>query len=352
MTQDTPQVLPRTIGMDLGAGKSAFCILTPDGKRREEGELPTRQLEMQTFFAFQPPSRVVIEASGPSRWVAEVATSCGHEVVVANPREFRLIAESHRKTDRNDARILADFGQIRPSLLHPVQLRGLKCQIARTLLSARSLLVSQRTRLINVIRANVRNLGQPLPTGSAACFHRKAKELIPTELQPSLSPLMEILESLGKAIATYDKEIERTCKEDFPETSILLQVPSVGPNTALCFIATIEDPHRFRSSRDVGAYVGLVAMQRSSGSKNPQLRISKRGDKLLRRLLVNSASHVMGGKAIDSDLKRYGERMKGRGGQAAAGKARIAVARKIAILLHRLLITGEVYEPLRNSQVA
>ncbi len=152
-----------------------------------------------------------------------------------------------------------------------------------------------------------------------------------------------------EAIAEYDREIKRQCEEEFPETAMLMQISGVGPNTALSFVATIEDPARFERSRDVGAYVGLVSKSRSSGSQDPELRISKRGDKGLRRLLVTAATYIMGPRAKDSDLKRYGEKLSARGGQASRAKARIAVARKLSVILHRLWVSGEVFEPLRNS---
>lgn len=350
MSQPTTQTFPRTIGMDLGSRSTSYCIVSPVSKRLSEGTLHTTMPEMSEFFESEPCSRVVIEASGPSRWVAELAQAHGHEVVVANPREFRLICESHRKTDRNDARILADFGQFRPALLRPIKLRGVKCQIARATITSRAQVVRQRTRLINLVRAHVSNLGQSLSECSAYNFHRTASAKIPTALKPALDPLMELLQAATSVIATFDAEIERLCTEEFPETSMLLQVGGVGPNTALCMVTTVEDPNRFQRSRDVGAYVGLVSKSRSSGSKSPELRISKRGDRHLRILLVTAATYIMGPRAKDSDLKRFGERIAARGGQSSKAKARIAVARKLSVLLHRLLVTGEVYEPLRNSE--
>jgi len=350
MNQTTKTTFPRTIGMDLGVRSTSFCSVDEGGTILCEGDLKTTKIEMSAFFSEAPTSRVVIEASGPSRWVAALAAKHGHEVIVANPREFKLISQSHRKTDRNDARILADFGQFRPNLLKPVQLRGLKCQVARTTLAARSHVVRQRTLLISLIRAQVRNLGESLPTCGSAYFAKKSKDLIPPILRPALDPLFQVLEAMMETIANYDSEIERLCEDEFKETKILQQVNGVGPNTALAFIATVEDPNRFAKSRDVGAYVGLVSKSRSSGSKDPQLRISKRGDKVLRRLLVTSATYISGPRSKDSDLKRFATRLQERGGQSSKAKARIAVARKLSVLLHRLLVTGEVYEPLRNSK--
>lgn len=339
---------PRTIGMDLGIRSSSFCLVAPSGERIREGKLRTTKAKMAEFLRAEPSSRLVIEACGPSRWIAELAESCGHEVIVANPREFRLISGSHRKSDRNDARTLADFGQFRPQLLRPLKLRGSKSQIARSTLTAREHAVGQRTEIINLVRAQVRNLGENIEC-SAASFHKVAPEALPEQLRGALDPLLRVLQELTKAIAHYDREINRLCTREFPETALLTQVPGVGPNTALSFVATIEDPERFDRSRDVGAYVGLVPKSRASGSSDPDLRISKRGDKGLRRLLVIAATWITGPRAEDSDLRRFGERIADRGGQAARAKARIAVARKLAVLLHRLLVTGEVYEPLHNQ---
>jgi len=348
MTQ-LSNTFPRTIGMDLGISKSAYCAVGPDRTRVEEGLIKTTKEAMENYLRSQPASRVVIEASSPSHWVKAVAESCGHEVVVSNPREFRLISESHRKTDRKDARILADFGQIRPDLLHPVNLRGQESQLARATLALRDHVVKQRTRIINLIRSQVRNLGESLDGCKAATFHKTAPERIPSVLEPIVAPLLEVLIKLTESIASYDKQVSRLCKQH-EATSILLQVQGVGPVTALSFVTTIEDPARFARSRDVGAYVGLVPKTRSSGSSSPELRISKRGDRQLRRLLVIAATYVLGPRSEESDLKRYGEKIRARGGQTSRAKARIAVARKLSVLLHRLWITGEDYEPLRNSQ--
>lgn len=350
MTQLTPITFPRTIGMDLGSYPSSYCILDPFSQVLLEGEIRTTRTEVTAFLAAQPASRVVIEASSPSRWIAEASISLGHEVVVGNPREFRLIAECHDKSDRKDSRILAEFGQFRPHLLKPIQLRGVSCQIARATLSARAQLVSTRTALINMVRSYVRCLGESLPSGTAPyAFHRRMRNEVPQALRTAVDPLFDVLETIEASVKALDQEIERLGKEEFPETKLMRQVSGVGPNTSLAFAATIEDPTRFPDSRDVGPYAGLVPKSRKSGKRAPELRISKRGDADLRRLLVNAATYIIGPLGPDSDLKRFAKRLSDRGGQVARGKARIAVARKLAVLLHRLWISGRAYEPLRNA---
>ena len=352
MSQSTPHTFPLTIGIDLGARNSAYCVQTPDREIATEGTLEINRDELGTLLEQHPGARIVIEASGPSRWVRDFAQELGHEVLVANPREFRVIAESHKKTDRNDARVLARFGQVFPELLHPVQLRGVETQLVRNMLTSRDLCVAQRTKHINLVRALVRNLGHSLPSGSAAAFHRTMKPLIPEELRPLTDPHFHLLEVLSDSISGYDRKLENYAKKVFSEAGILRQVTGVGLITALAFVVTIEDPARFARSRDVGAYAGLVPKARSSGGKTPELSVSKRGDKIMRRLLVGAAAYIVRSSSPDCDLKRYGERLQGRGGQAARGKARIAVARKLAVLLHQLWITGEVYDPDRNLLAA
>ncbi len=130
---------------------------------------------------------------------------------------------------------------------------------------------------------------------------------------------------------------------------LLRQVPGVGPITALYYVLTIEDPSRFAKSRSVGAYVGLRPRQRDSGEQQPQLRITKAGDALLRRFLVSAAHYILGPFGPDTDLRRAGLRMSERGGNAAKKRAIVAVARRLAVLLHRLWVTGEAYEPLRRE---
>jgi transposase len=133
----------------------------------------------------------------------------------------------------------------------------------------------------------------------------------------------------------------------------LCQVEGIGPLTALTFVLTLEDPYRFERSRSVGAYLGLVPATYRSGDRDPQKRISKEGDqmlrKMLRKLLVGSAHYVLGPFGSDSDLRRHGEKIASRGAKNAKKRAAVAVARKLSVLLHRLWVGGEVYEPLYNA---
>ncbi len=352
MSDSTPKQLPLTLGLDLGARKSQVCVLSPDGQRLEERAVATTRSSVEALLDRFPGARVVLEASTSARWIAALAKSHGHEVVVANPRKIPIVTASIRKCDRNDARLLAELGQIRPELLSPVELRDDRYQSVRTLLFARAQLVKTRTSMINFVRAEVRMLGHSLPSWGSRYFAAKSRPAIPAELRSALDPILDVIESLTSRIAEYDARVEQLSATEFPETAVLTQIHGVGPLIALAFVATIGDPKRFKQSRAVGAYLGLVPRSSQSGGRNPTLSITKCGDRFLRSLLVSAATRILGPHGTDSDLRRLGLSIGSSGDKRAKAKARIAVARRLGVLMHRLLCTGEVYEPLRNSGVA
>jgi transposase len=189
-----------------------------------------------------------------------------------------------------------------------------------------------------------------LPKCPARSFHNKAPEPIPGALRSALGPILEQIGSLTQRIRDYDRKLQTIAKEHYPETELLRQVEGIGPLTALTFVLTVEDPYRFAKSRSVGAYLGLVPARDQSGERDPQKRISKEGDQMLRKLLVGSAHYILGPFGSDSDLRRHGQKIASRGSKNAKKRAAVAVARKLAVLLHSLWMSGELYEPLRNTQ--
>jgi len=263
-----------------------------------------------------------------------------------------LIGESRRKDDRIDALTLARLARIDPQLLSPVQHRSAKAQIHLTVIRARAGLVSVRTALVNTARGLVKSYGERLRGCGTSQVNRELAAGLSAELREALEPLLREVESLNERIKEYDRRIEEMTKKTYPEVAVLKQVKGVGNLIALAFILTIEDPHRFRKSRDVGCFLGLRPGRRNSGQSQPQMHISKEGDRYLRTLMVQGAHYILGPFGEDSDLRRWGLRLAGRGGKNAKKRAVVAVARKLAVLLHRLWVTGEVYEPLRNSQKA
>jgi transposase len=217
------------------------------------------------------------------------------------------------------------------------------------IIRSRQVLIGCRTQLVNHIRGAVKSFGGKLPKCPARSFHNKAAEHIPEALGAALGPILEQIGSLTERIRQYDRKLETISTERYPETELLRQVEGIGPLTALTFVLTLEDPYRFERSRSVGAYLGLVPATARSGDRDPQKRISKEGDEMLRKLLVGSAHYILGPFGSDSDLRRHGEKIASRGGKNAKKRAVVAVARKLAVLLHSLWINAEVYEPLRNT---
>ncbi len=338
-----------TVGMDLGDKHSYFYVLDGIGEFLEEGRLATSEGALRKRFGSAEACRVVLETGTHSPWVCRLLESLGHEVLVANSRQLRLISESNKKTDRTDAKTLAELAYARPQLLRPIKPRPLEAQVGLAMIRARESLVQSRTKLTNHVRGAVKSMGGRVPSCSSRCFHHKALEHIPEQLRAILNPHLRMIEELNGQIRAHDRAVEHLCEKKYPQTGILAEVPGVGSLTALAFMLVIADPKRFKDSRTVGAYLGLTPRKSDSGDREPQLRITKAGDGMMRRLLVGSAHYILGPFGPDTDLRRYGLELGRRGGKNAKKRAVVAVARKLAVLLHRLWITGEVYDPLRNT---
>ena len=335
-----------TVGVDLGDQWSHYCILGLQGETLSEGQLQTRGAEVAEFFQALPPARVVMEVGTHSPWMQEIIAGEGHEVVVANPRLMEGSKRRKRKNDRIDAKKLARLGRVDPQSLHPIRHRSREVREDLVVLRAREALVAARTELINATRGLVKSMGTRLPKCSSPSFGQKVKDAIPEKVRAALLPLVQFADALSDSIQSYDQKIEELSSEKYRHTKLLRQVKGVGPITALAYVLTLENPEHFAKSRDVGPYLGLVPKQEDSGESQPQLGISKAGDTMVRKLLVGSAQYILGPFGPDSELRRYGLRLCERGGKNAKKRAAVAVARKLAVLLHRLWVSGEVYEPL------
>jgi transposase len=338
-----------TIGLDLGDRSSHYCILDEAGKVILEHNLPTTPKGIHQVFSKIPRSRMALETGTHSPWVSRQLSQMWHEVIVAHARNVRLIGESSRKDDRLDARTLARLARIDPGLLGPVRHRSAKAQIHLTVIRARAALVGTRTALVNAARGLTKSYGERLRKCGTGQMNREIAQGLSQELRDALDPLLREIESLNERIAEYDRRIEQIATEVQPEVARLKQVKGVGTLIALTYVLTLDDPHRFRRSRDAGCFLGLRPGRRNSGQSEPQLHISKEGDRYLRTLLVQGAHYILGPFGEDSDLRRWGLKLAERGGKNAKKRAVVAVARKLAVLLHKLWVSGEVYEPLRNN---
>jgi transposase len=340
-----------TIGMDLGDKTSRYCMLDGGGEVvKEDGVNTTKKGLAQTFGSMRR-CRIAIEVGTHSPWVSRLLKSLGHEVIVANARQVKLISASSRKDDRLDAQTLGRLARVDPQLLRPIQHRSERAQQHLMRIRVRSALVETRTSLVNTARGLAKSVGERLPPCDTDQMGVERLEALPVQWQQALQPLLKEVESLTEKIKESDVAIEQIARTEYPETALLRQVSGVGTLIALTFVLTIEDRDRFPRSRDVGCYVGLRPKRSESGESQPQLRITKEGDVYLRKLLVQGAHYILGYRGPDTDLKRWGLKLASRGGKNAKKRAIVAVARKLGILLHRLWVTAEVYEPLRNSQV-
>jgi transposase len=338
-----------TIGVDLGDRKSHVCMLDGRGEIVREEAITTSPASFRQHFRKLPRAVVALEVGTHSRWASRVLQDCGHEAIVANPCKVKFIFSNDGKNDRVDARSLARLARVDRELLFPIQHRSEGAQSALSIIRARDALVRARTRLINCVRGLVKPTGCRLPAASAECFPARVAARIPPDLRLSTALMLEQIQSLNEAIAVYDQYIEHLVATRYQNARLLQQIPGIGSLTALSFILTLDDPARFPKSRQVGCYLGLRPRQDQSGNSNPQLGITKGGDEFLRRLLVNAAHYILGQFGPDSDLRRWGLKIAARGGRRAKKRAVAAVARKLAVLLHHLWVTGEVYEPLHNS---
>jgi len=339
-----------TMGMDLGDRSSTFFrIDDTTGEILGEGQVKTNREDMRSFLEELSRLRLVIETGPQSSWISHLGEELGHEVIVAHASELRMIYASKRKSDQRDAQMLARVGRLDPELLHPVQHRSVAAQRDLTLLRARDVLVRARTMLVLHVRGTLKIFGAAVPKCSTPSFARKVVEYVPRELHGALDGVLEVIDTQTERIRAMDREIERLCRERYPEAQRLRQVAGVGALTALAFVLTIDDPSRFKRSRDVGGYLGLVPRRDQSGEIDKQLRITKAGDRFVRRLLVGAAHYVLGPFGPDTTLRRWGLRYAATGGRIAKKRAVVAVARKLAVLLHALWSSGADYEPLRGA---
>jgi transposase len=212
--------------------------------------------------------------------------------------------------------------------------------------------VEARTGLVNAARGFAKAAGERIPKCDTDQMEVGRLAELPLEIQAVLTPLVEAVTGLTEKIKDCDQKLEQIAREKYPETRLLKQVSGVGTLISLTFVLTVEDKTRFARSRDVGCYLGLRPKRSESGESEPQLRITKEGDLYLRKMLVQGAHHILGHRGPDTDLKRWGLKLSERGGKNAKKRAIVAVARKLAVLLHHLWVTSEVYEPLHNTRPA
>jgi transposase len=346
-----------TIGLDLGDKNSQYCVLDGAGEIVAEGRVSTSGAALEQQLKSYRGSVVALEAGTHSGWVSRKLKQLGLETVVANPRKVRLIAESTQKSDPEDARMLARLARVDRRLLFEIHHRSEAAQLDLTVIRARAGLVEARTKLVNTLRGLAKTLGSRLKKCDAEVITVEVLDGLPEGVKAALTPLAVQIQTLTLGIGEYDQRIA-VMGNQYPETARLKQVSGVGDLIALTYVLTLGDKDRFERSRDVGCYLGMVSKRRNSSESQPELSISKEGDTYLRSLLVQGAHYILSRRGPDTDLKRWGLRLAERGedqksrkskGKKAKRRAVVAVARKLGVLLHRLWVSGEQYEPLRQA---
>lgn len=336
-------------GMDLGDRFSLVCLIgKATGGTVSEARVATTPTALRAYFEQLPSMRIALEVGTHSPWVSRLLSELGHEVLVANARKVRLISQNRSKDDRIDAEYLARLARVDAKLLAPIRHRGPQAQVDLAVLRSRNALVKARAGLINHVRGVVKATGHRLPGASAESFAATATGARPPALRQALAAVLEMIAGLSATIRAYEDQLATLATNSDPETALLRQVHGVGLLTSLAFVLTIEDPARFHRNRNVGAYFGLVRARQRSGNSDPELHITKQGDPFMRKLLVGCAHHVLGPFGKDCDLRRYGEALTAGGSKKAKKRAVVAVARKLAVLLHRLWADHASYDPFYN----
>lgn len=336
-----------TIGIDLHKRESQVCILTDDGELLERRIATTRE-RLTAVLGARARSRVLVEASTESEWVARYVEALGHEVIVADPGYAPMYATRSRrvKTDRRDARTLCEACKV--GAYRAVHRASDAQRHVRAELAVRDALVRTRTRYVAVIKALVRRDGLRLASGEAERTAAKVAALVGASpvLRAELEPLVALLGPLNAAIAAADERLGAIVAED-PVVRRLTSAVAVGPVTAVAFVAALDDVTRFQSAHQVMASLGLVPSERSSGERQHRGHITKAGSPRVRWLLVEAAWRIL--RSPDpraAGLKAWAERIAQRRGQRIAV---VALARRLAGILFAMWRDGRPFEAARTS---
>jgi transposase len=340
-------------GVDIGDKRSYVRLVGLDGELLEEIKIPTRPAAIEKYFRSWPRLRVVLETGGHTNWIRRLIAELGHEVFVADARQLQLISQSYAKNDRNDAYWLAELGRTNTDLLAPVEPRGQQVEQHRSWLQGRETLVGARTKLINSLRGIAKSHGIRFGPCGMTKWAAAVEEQCPAVLQTILKPMARIIAALTQEINELDRRLEKLGKEQYRVTQLLRTVDGVGPLTSLAFVLELNnDVGRVKRSRQMGAVVGCRPKQRDSGESSPELGITKAGNPMLRRLLVQCSQRILGPFGVDSDLRRWGLQLAARGKKRAKRRAVVAAARKLAVLLHAMWRKNEAWKPFPNGEPA
>jgi transposase len=329
-------------GLDVSLEETAICIVDDSGRIVREARVASEPEALVAFFGACGMSmeRVGMEACSLTAWLHEGLSEAGLPAICIEARQAKAaMGAMPNKTDRNDARGIAQI--MRTGWYRAVHVKSPACRSWRALLTARRMVLNKRRDLENGIRTLLREVGLKVGTPSRKVFPMRVRELAADD--PVLASLTE---SLLSVIEVMTQEADKLTKRVLDEVKVeptcrrLMTVPGVGPLTALAFRATIDQPGRFRKSRDIGAHLGLTPRRYQSGETDVQGHISRCGDELARTALYEAANSLLIRSSKWSALRAWGMNVAKRRGMA---RARVAVARKLAVILHRMWADGSEF---------
>jgi transposase len=331
------------VGLDVSLTMTAICIVDRTGKIEREGVVASDPEAIAAFVRLHAPhvARIGLETGATSTWLWTELNKMELPVICIDARHAKAALKMQiNKSDRNDAVGIARIMQC--GWYKEVRVKGLDSHVIKALLVSRALLVKIKRDLENQIRGLLKNLGLVIGRAKMNVFLMRAVEL--TEARPELAaavePLLKAREAVEKQIADLDRKVMQLARNDV-QVRRFMTAPGIGPITALCYLAIIDDPTRFKRSRSVGAYVGLTSRRYASGEVDWTGRISKCGDTMLRSYLYEAAGVLLTRVAKWSVLKAWGMRVAKRSGLR---KAKVAVARKLAVILHRMWVDGTEFK--------
>jgi transposase len=340
-TKDKPKM---TMGIDVGDRYSHLCLLDEEGEIVERERVRSTEAAFRRHFEGGPRLRIALECGTHSPWMSRLLQQLGHQVIVANARKVPTITESESKNDGRDAEQLALMAAFDPRLLSPLKHRSLQRQQDLNLIQARAILVKARTMIVNALRGLVKSAGGRLPACSTESFPDRAAGAVPPALAHVSGPLVEQIARLNMQIAAMDQQIEKLAVQ-YPEIGTLRSAPGVGAVVAAAYVLTLDRPDAVPGSRSAGAFLGLRPGQGQSGDSDPQRRITRTGNTYLRSLLVQSAQYILGRFGPDCALRSWGLKLAQSGGKRGKKRAIVAVARKLAVILHSMWRSGQRFQP-------
>lgn len=344
-------------GLDLGSRQTHVCVIDDSGVPLREESCETSLDEISKVLAVDDGGQIELIAAEPSNdtHIVRKLRKAGLPVAIFEARKSsKFLAIRRNKTDASDARGLADLARLGRHTVSQVHLKSLECQQLRSQLAMRQRLVRLRVAVEGSVRSRLALYGRPLKKCrspgavrrqvAAEVSYLKAEEGI--EIGEDLEPLLEVAQSLRKYVVALDRQLEMKANEH-PVCSRLMEVTGVGPICSLSFFSAIEDPGRFKRPSDVAAYLGLVPRRHQSGEVSYSRGITKTGNTMTRTHLVNAAL-VFSSKGPESDLRDWALALRERIGWQ---RARVALARKLAIVLLTMWKTGAEFETRRRPKV-